>query len=75
MVNHPRDIQLRTILPGHRAAVNVVDFDERYIVSASGDRTIKVCQFISFCGIKKISLVCILVMLSLLEVTENLCRI
>ena len=28
---------------GHRAAVNVVDFDEKYIVSASGDRTIKVC--------------------------------
>ena len=27
---------------GHRAAVNVVDFDEQYIVSASGDRTIKV---------------------------------
>lgn len=27
---------------GHRAAVNVVDFDDRYIVSASGDRTIKV---------------------------------
>ena len=27
---------------GHRAAVNVVDFDEKYIVSASGDRTIKV---------------------------------
>ena len=25
-----------------RAAVNVVDFDEKYIVSASGDRTIKV---------------------------------
>ncbi|CAF4344641.1 unnamed protein product, partial [Rotaria sordida] len=24
------------------AAVNVVDFDEKYIVSASGDRTIKV---------------------------------
>ncbi|KAM3175988.1 hypothetical protein ACTXT7_007381 [Hymenolepis weldensis] len=42
MGNHPKDIQLRTILLGHRAAVNVVDFDERYIVSASGDRTIKV---------------------------------
>ena len=27
---------------GHRAAVNVVDFDDKYIVSASGDRTIKV---------------------------------
>ncbi len=30
------------MLVGHRAAVNVVDFDDRYIVSASGDRTIKV---------------------------------
>ena len=29
---------------GHRAAVNVVDFDEKYIVSASGDRTIKVIE-------------------------------
>lgn len=29
---------------GHRAAVNVVDFDDKYIVSASGDRTIKVRQ-------------------------------
>lgn len=27
---------------GHRAAVNVIDFDEKYIISASGDRTIKV---------------------------------
>ena len=27
-----------------RAAVNVVDFDDKYIVSASGDRTIKVGQ-------------------------------
>lgn len=39
----PTEINLRRILVGHRAAVNVVDFDERYIVSASGDRTIKVC--------------------------------
>ncbi|GAA51032.1 F-box and WD-40 domain protein 1/11 [Clonorchis sinensis] len=38
----PRDVQLRQVLVGHRAAVNVVDFDEKYIVSASGDRTIKV---------------------------------
>ena len=38
----PREIDLRRVLVGHRAAVNVVDFDERYIVSASGDRTIKV---------------------------------
>jgi len=36
------DITLRRVLVGHRAAVNVVDFDDQYIVSASGDRTIKV---------------------------------
>lgn len=45
------DITLRRVLVGHRAAVNVVDFDTRYIVSASGDRTIKVwctstCEFV-----------------------------
>ena len=39
----PSDIVLRRVLVGHRAAVNVVDFDDKYIVSASGDRTIKVC--------------------------------
>lgn len=38
----PAEINLRRVLVGHRAAVNVVDFDEKYIVSASGDRTIKV---------------------------------
>lgn len=38
----PTDITLRRVLVGHRAAVNVVDFDDKYIVSASGDRTIKV---------------------------------
>ena len=38
----PTDINLRRVLVGHRAAVNVVDFDGKYIVSASGDRTIKV---------------------------------
>lgn len=47
----PTEINLRRVLVGHRAAVNVVDFDERYIVSASGDRTIKVwntstCEFL-----------------------------
>ena len=41
-INGVADITLRRVLVGHRAAVNVVDFDERYIVSASGDRTIKV---------------------------------
>lgn len=39
----PQEINLRRVLVGHRAAVNVVDFDQTYIVSASGDRTIKVC--------------------------------
>ena len=38
----PTDISLRRVLVGHRAAVNVVDFDDKYIVSASGDRTINV---------------------------------
>lgn len=38
---------------GHRAAVNVVDFDDRYIVSASGDRTIKVSREIEREGRKK----------------------
>lgn len=42
------DITLRRVLVGHRAAVNVVDFDDKYIVSASGDRTIKVSwQYVS----------------------------
>lgn len=40
----PTDISLRRVLVGHRAAVNVVDFDDKYIVSASGDRTIKVTR-------------------------------
>jgi F-box and WD-40 domain protein 1/11 len=41
-MNSSLDITIRRVLVGHRAAVNVVDFDEKYIVSASGDRTIKV---------------------------------
>lgn len=45
----PKDVVLRRVLVGHRAAVNVVDFDERYIVSASGDRTIKVHMFKCVC--------------------------
>lgn len=51
----PTDISLRRVLVGHRAAVNVVDFDDKYIVSASGDRTIKVntmSTFISICAKK-----------------------
>lgn len=42
------DITLRRVLVGHRAAVNVVDFDDKYIVSASGDRTIKVSVSAAF---------------------------
>ncbi|VDK58150.1 unnamed protein product [Anisakis simplex] len=47
----PREINVRRVLVAHRAAVNVVDFDHKYIVSASGDRTIKVwstdsCEFV-----------------------------
>ena len=48
-IKAPKDIVLRRVLVGHRAAVNVVDFDDRYIVSASGDRTIKVCIYIYVC--------------------------
>ena len=44
-IKAPKDIVLRRVLVGHRAAVNVVDFDDRYIVSTSGDRTIKVCIY------------------------------
>ena len=39
----PMDIFLRNVLQGHRD-VSVVDFDEKYIVSASDDKTIKVCE-------------------------------
>ena len=45
----PTDINLRRVLVGHRAAVNVVDFDDKYIVSASGDRTIKVGEMVESC--------------------------
>ena len=47
----PTEINLRRVLVGHRAAVNVVDFDEKYIVSASGDRTIKVSCSCQSCSI------------------------
>jgi hypothetical protein len=35
------DWKVERVLEGHRAAVNVVEFDQKYIVSASGDRTIR----------------------------------
>ena len=38
----PNEINLRRVLVGHRAAVNVVDFDEKHIVLALGNSTIKV---------------------------------
>lgn len=49
-IRSPENVVLRRSLIGHRAAVNVVDFDLRFIISASGDRTIKMwitdtCEF------------------------------
>ena len=41
-VNSPSDIVLQKVLVGHTASVNVVEFDKKYIVSGSGDKTIKV---------------------------------
>ena len=38
----PMDIILRKVLEGHTGGVYAVDFDEKYIVSGSADRTIKV---------------------------------
>lgn len=38
----PSDITLGRVLTGHAASVNAIDFDERYIISGSGDWTIKV---------------------------------
>ena len=39
----PMEIFLRKVLVGHVGSVNAVDFDEKYIVSGSLDKTIKVC--------------------------------
>jgi len=39
----PMDIFLRKELRGHTGSVYAVDFDEKYIVSGSADKTIKVC--------------------------------
>jgi len=38
----PVDIFLRKVLKGHTGSVYAVDFDEKYIVSGSYDKTIKV---------------------------------
>jgi len=48
---HPEEINLRRELLGHEAGVNAAEFDEKYIVSASTDGTIKIwstssCEFI-----------------------------
>ena len=40
----PMDIFLRKWLEGHTSSVYAVDFDEKYIVSGSYDKTIKVCE-------------------------------
>ncbi len=38
----PEDIVLRQVLVGHKAAVNVVEFDEKHLISASGVKTVRV---------------------------------
>ena len=38
----PMDIILRTVLKAHTGTVYAVDFDEKYIVSGSADKTINV---------------------------------
>lgn len=40
------DIILRRVLVGYRVVVNVVDFDDKYIVFVFGDRIIKVSVFV-----------------------------
>jgi len=39
----PMDVILRKVLKGHTESVYAVDFDEKYIVSGSYDKTVKVC--------------------------------
>lgn len=38
----PKSIDLQHVMMSHRSGVIAVDFDEKYIVSASSDYTIKV---------------------------------
>ena len=44
----PNEINLRRVLVGHRAAVNVVDFDEKYIVSAIKVWNTSSCEFVPY---------------------------
>ena len=48
-IHSPMNFELREILSGHRAAVNVVDFDDKFIVSASGDRQLRVSTCLLTC--------------------------
>lgn len=41
-INTPSDILIRKAIVGHTASVNVVEFDKKYIISGSGDKTLKV---------------------------------
>ena len=53
-LNSATDITLRRVLVGHRAAVNVVDFDDKYIVSASGDGSVKVRRQLLIFSVKPV---------------------
>ena len=43
-IKSPKDIMLQRVLIGHGGGVNVAVFNDKYIVSGSGDQTIKVWQ-------------------------------
>lgn len=43
------DIIFRRVLVGYRVVVNVVDFDDKYIVFVFGDRIIKVIRYFLVC--------------------------
>ncbi|TGZ62490.1 hypothetical protein CRM22_007420 [Opisthorchis felineus] len=44
-IRSPTDVRLLTSLHGHRASVVAVEFDDRFILSASGDRLVQVWDF------------------------------